>query len=200
MVSIINDELFLLKTIQQQEQKKWKRATLMFRCFLPGFLAPEREIFIVVADGTCWRRRKKSLCLKINYSPAQHARTKKLNKTQKDYYYTCCWEWKKERVKLSSWVKTNLMSSPLRKRMRSPGFSPHSSAGLSERETRSVAGSHTSVRNERKQREKTEFGSALAAKEVKKTSRQRWRGEVVTHGHTVVCLQSPSAEVMNAVA
>lgn len=30
---------------------------------------------------------------------------------------------------------TNLMSSPLRKRIRSPGFSPHSSAGLSGRET-----------------------------------------------------------------
>lgn len=35
-------------------------------------------------------------------------------------------------LKLSSWVKTNLMSSPLRNSMRSPGFSPHSSAGLSE--------------------------------------------------------------------
>lgn len=124
-----------------------KRDTLVFRCFPLGFLAPERVIFIVVADGTCRRRTKKSLWLKINYWPAQHARTKK---QKKNYYYTYCWEWNKKRVKPSSWVKTNLMSSPLRKRMRSPVFNPHSSAGLSERETRSVAGNHTSVERTKK--------------------------------------------------
>lgn len=52
----------------------------MLRCFPLGFLAPERVIFIVVADGTCRRRTEKSLWLKINYSPAQHARTKKNKK------------------------------------------------------------------------------------------------------------------------
>lgn len=41
--------------------------------------------------------------------------------------------------------KTHLMSSPLRKRIRSPGLSPHSSAGLSERETM-MAENHNSAR------------------------------------------------------
>lgn len=64
-------------------KNKKKRDTLVFRCSLLGFLAPERGIFIVVADGTCRRRRKKSQWLKINYSPAQHARTKNNNKNKK---------------------------------------------------------------------------------------------------------------------
>lgn len=38
--------------------------------------------------------------------------------------------------------------------MRSPGFNPHSSAGLSERETRSVAGNHTSVKSEQKKKQR----------------------------------------------
>lgn len=38
------------------------------------------------------------------------------------------------------------MSRPLRKRMRSPGFSPHSSAGLSEKETRAAEKSNVNHR------------------------------------------------------
>lgn len=64
--------------------------------------------------------------------------------------------------------------------MRSPGFSPHSSAGLSERETRSVAGNHTSVRNEQKLKNNSNNLKKNSSRlnEVKKSEQTAvtWRG------------------------
>lgn len=61
--------------------------------------------------------------------------------------------------------------------MRSPGFNPHSSAGLSERETRSVAGNHTSVKSEQKKKKNLAERSRLN-EEGKKSEQTAvtWRG------------------------
>lgn len=73
-----------------------KRATLVFRCFPLGFLAPERVIFIVVADGTCRRRTKKVLVAQNKLLASSTCQDKK---KQKNYYYTYCWEWNKKKSK-----------------------------------------------------------------------------------------------------
>lgn len=76
-------------------------------------------------------------------------------------------------VQFSSDV-TNLMSSPLRKRIRSPGFSPHSSAGLSGRET-------SDGRRIKRQSGSENGNWRNVSGEQGAPSRQPKRGEMVTH-------------------
>lgn len=71
------------------------------------------------------------------------------------------------------------MSSPLRKRIRSPCFSPHSSAGLSERETM-MAENHNS-------NNKAELGSTQGAQNRRL---QHWR--MVTNLKLSTCLLIPT--------
>lgn len=69
------------------------------------------------------------------------------------------------------------MSSPLRKRMRSPGFSPHSSAGLSEEETND--GRQSNFKHKRNKNDKN-TDSSSSNKVPEQTEGQQ--AEMVTNG------------------
>lgn len=64
--------------------------------------------------------------------------------------------------------QTNLMSSPLRKRMRSPGFSPHSSAGVSARRKKKQRWQKVI-----KHQSKAEDGSRHSQSELRRWKEQR---------------------------